>query len=77
MFVSEMRFLSQMFFSANSKMRSELSYFLSAENNEISVTTRGKRRLPRQWGWGEGPSAPTFSLQWKRPVGASPERDPR
>lgn len=64
MFVSEMRFLSQMFFSANSKMHSELSsHFLSAEqNNEISVTTRGgKRSLPRQWGWREGCSGPTFS----------------
>lgn len=82
MFVSEMHFLSQMFFSANSKMHSELSSrFLSVEqNNEISVTTQGKRSLPRQWAWGGvGPlqSSHLLPLQWKGPVCASRVRDSR
>ena len=80
MFVSEVRFLSQMFFSASSKMHPELSsrFLSAAHNNSISVTTWGRRRLPRRrWAWGGGlrRSRP-LPPQRKRPVRANPVRDP-
>lgn len=71
MFVSEVRFLSQMFFSASSKMHPELSsrFLSAAHNNSISVTTWGRRRLPRRWAWGGGlRRSHPLPPQRKRPV---------